>query len=73
MIRILANNGWEYLSNVMLGNLIGDDFCCYIQICQSLDYQNLFWLKKQFSSIRILSVTWISLRGTDKICLFYLR
>ena len=54
----------------MLGNLIGDDFCCYVQIYQSLDYQNLFWLKKQFSSIRILSVIWISFSGTDKICLF---
>ena len=54
----------------IIWNLIGDDFCCYIQICQLLDCQNLFWLKKQFSSIRILSVTWISLRGTDKICLF---
>ena len=26
--------------------------------------------KKQFSSIRILSVIWISFSGTDKICLF---
>ena len=26
-------------------NLIGDDFCCYIQIYQLLDCQNLFWLK----------------------------
>ena len=25
---------------------------------------------KQFSSIRILSVIWISFSGTDKICLF---
>ena len=41
-----------------------------IQIYKSLDYQNLFWLKKQFSSIRILSVIWISFSGTDKICLF---
>ena len=39
-------------------------------MCQSLDYQNIFWLRKQFSSIQILSVIWISLRGTDKICLF---
>jgi len=29
----------------IIWNLIGDDFCCYIQIYQSLDYHNLFWLK----------------------------
>ena len=68
---------FEYFA-IMLGifikciiwNLIGDDFCCYIQILQSFDCQDLFWLKKQFSSIQILSVIWISFSGIDKICLF---
>lgn len=34
------------------------------------DYQNIFWLNKQFSPIRILSVIWISFSGIDEICLF---
>ena len=30
----------------------------------------IYLAEKQFSPIRILSVIWIKLRGTDKICLF---
>ena len=77
-LKRMFNILWFEYFAIMLGifikciiwNLIGDDFCCYIQILQSFDCQDLFWLKKQFGSIRILSVIWISFSGIDEICLF---
>ena len=59
MIRILRNNGWEYLSNVLY------EISLVVISAVIFKYTNhliirIYFLKKQFSPIRILSVTWIS-------------
>ena len=80
-LKRMFNMLWfEYL-RIMVGNIYQMYYMKSHWWWFLLLYSNMSiaWLsesilaEKQFSSIRILSVTWISLRGTDKICLFYLR
>ena len=77
-LKRMFNMLWfEYL-RIMVGNIYQMYYMKSHWWWFLLLYSNMSiaWLsesilaEKQFSSIRILSVTWISLRGTDKICLF---
>ena len=77
-LKRMFNMPWFEYFAIMVGNIYQMYYMKSHWWWFLLLYSNIpiAWLsefilaKKQFSSIRILSVIWVSFSGTDKICLF---